>query len=225
MCFSSFMSGTKYMELTPNLVLPCTAILFPVLRRDQRGSVEGDRQSHHRTAARRLQLCALLADTGLAHARGYGRTATGLSRPPRQRSRCADPCRALCAGFSLHPSLLGRKRTHGAAPHCLAALSRGLRGRALRLLERLIEQSRETYYDTLYAPRRAGMRTCTILCRGLGASGRSPAKTLSMIRRRARVHGRRLAWRFGWQRSGDRSFWVVRSAPRAEWLNRSEQGF
>ncbi len=36
----------------------------------------------------------------------------------------------------------------------------------------------------------------------LGASGRSPAKTLSMIRRRARVHGRRLAWRFGWQRSG-----------------------
>ena len=38
----------------------------------------------------------------------------------------------------------------------------------------------------------------------LGASGRSPAKTLSMIRRRARVHGRRIAWRFGWQRSGDR---------------------
>src|SRR6266446_2482616 len=29
----------------------------------------------------------------------------------------------------------------------------------------------------------------------IGASGRSPAKTLSMIRRRARVHGRRLAWR------------------------------
>src|SRR6266404_3757006 len=39
----------------------------------------------------------------------------------------------------------------------------------------------------------------------VGASGRSPAKTLSMIRRRARVRGRRLAWRFGWQRSGDRS--------------------
>src|SRR6266481_5986845 len=48
---------------------------------------------------------------------------------------------------------------------------------------------------------------------GLGASGRSPAKTLSMIRRRARVHGRRLAWRFGWQRSGDRS--VLGCAVRA----------
>src|SRR5882757_8567949 len=47
----------------------------------------------------------------------------------------------------------------------------------------------------------------------LGASGRSPAKTLSMIRRRARVHGRRLAWRFGWQRSGDRS--VLGCAVRA----------
>src|SRR6266481_2795421 len=47
----------------------------------------------------------------------------------------------------------------------------------------------------------------------VGASGRSPAKTLSMIRRRARVHGRRLAWRFGWQRSGDRS--VLGCAVRA----------
>jgi hypothetical protein len=47
----------------------------------------------------------------------------------------------------------------------------------------------------------------------IGASGRSPAKTLSMIRRRARVHGRRLAWRFGWQRSGDRS--VLGCAVRA----------
>jgi len=47
----------------------------------------------------------------------------------------------------------------------------------------------------------------------IGASGRSPAKTLSMIRRRARVHERRLAWRFGWQRSGDRS--VLGCAVRA----------
>src|SRR6266404_6766016 len=47
----------------------------------------------------------------------------------------------------------------------------------------------------------------------LGASGRSPAKTLSMITRRARVHGRRLAWRFGWRRSGDRS--VLGCAVRA----------
>src|SRR6267142_1467579 len=47
----------------------------------------------------------------------------------------------------------------------------------------------------------------------LGASGRSPAKTLSMIRRRARVHERRLAWRFGWRRSGDRS--VLGCAVRA----------
>src|SRR6266436_2123410 len=54
-----------------------------------------------------------------------------------------------------------------------------------------------------------GMRASDLL----GASGRSPAKTLSMIRRRARVHGRRLAWRFGWQRSGDRS--VLGCAVRA----------
>ena len=39
----------------------------------------------------------------------------------------------------------------------------------------------------------------------LVASGRSPTKRLWIVKRRARVHGRRLAWRFGWQRSGDRS--------------------
>src|SRR6266403_1628147 len=44
---------------------------------------------------------------------------------------------------------------------------------------------------------------------GLGASGRSPTKKLSIVKQRVRVHGRRLSWLLGWHRSVDRSVWVV----------------
>ena len=43
--------------------------------------------------------------------------------------------------------------------------------------------------------------------RVLGASGRSPAKKLSMVKRRARAHGRCRALHLGWFDSGRRSVW------------------
>jgi hypothetical protein len=39
----------------------------------------------------------------------------------------------------------------------------------------------------------------------LGASGRSPTKRLWIVKRQARVHGRRLALQLGWHGSGRRS--------------------
>ena len=60
---------------------------------------------------------------------------------------------------------------------------------------------------------------------GLRRFGAKPAKTLSMIRRRARVHGRRLAWRSGWPLVRSMGFGLWGPRARAEWLSRSEQRF
>src|SRR5258708_38976848 len=59
----------------------------------------------------------------------------------------------------------------------------------------------------------------------LGASGRSPAKVLSMIRRQGRVHGRRRAWRGRWDSSERRLVWGGCWTGRPEFAHGGKQRF
>ncbi len=56
-------------------------------------------------------------------------------------------------------------------------------------------------FNTCFRPPQAILRASWPAT--LGASGRSPTKNLSIVKQRARVHGRRLSWLLGWHRSVD----------------------
>ena len=134
---------------------------------------------------------------GVRDARGDGRGAPALRRGMGGEPPSPPPARRrVHARFPRHPPLHRRQRAHSRLLSLLLLYKGGDEVGRFVSLEKLIEQSKETYYDRSATPPPAGTREPTTFNRGSRtSSASSPPPTASSSARRGSYRGTRLEGR------------------------------